>query len=90
MNQLFVVGEEAILQSTDAPQHMWNAHVVITKVKWADNPIDIFGMPLMSTFIYEIDWCGKMFIQQALRKITYKELEIKEQSSIEIDEPCKI
>jgi len=84
MIQLFQLGEVAILQSTDAPQNLWNAHVTITAVQWIENPLDIHGMPMASTYVYEVNICDKRFEQATLRKITPTSVEIKEK----VAEPC--
>ena len=81
--QLFSVGELAILQSLDAPLDMWNAHVVVTSVKWVENPLDIHGMPQPSTYVYEINICDKRFVQAALRKFNTLSIKIKEQVALE-------
>ena len=84
MKQLFQVGEPAILQSLDAPHRMWNARVTVKSVRWIDNPLDTKGMPQLSTFVYTVDICDRMFAQSALRKIDDKQIEIKEQTTAEI------
>lgn len=83
MIQLFAVGERAILQSLDAPIELWNAQVTIVSCKWAECPVDIFGMPQPSTFIYEIDVHGGYFIQATLRKLDEPAIIIKEQEALE-------
>lgn len=82
MIQLFAVGEEAILQSIDAPIEMWNARVTITSCKWVENPIDVHGMPQPSTFVYEVGCC-RQFVQSALRKLETPTITIKEKVAIE-------
>jgi len=79
MIQLFAVGEPAILQSLDAPMNLWNARVTVTSCKWSECPLDIFGMPQPSTFIYEIDIYEGYFIQSTLIKLDTPTIKIKEQ-----------
>lgn len=78
MKQLFAIGEPAILQSLDAPIEMWNARVTVTSCKWADHPVDIFGMPQVATYIYEIDVHDGYFMQETLRKLDTPTIVIKE------------
>jgi len=78
MIQLFAVGETAILQSLDASSDLWNALVTVTSCKWSECPIDIHGMPQVSTYIYEIDIHEGYYIQAALKKLDTPIIAIKE------------
>ncbi len=79
MKQLFEVGELAILQSLEAPLEMWNARVTIISVKWMENPLDIYGMPQLSTYVYNVDIDDRLFVQAALRKVSTPDIKIEEQ-----------
>lgn len=83
MKQLFTIGEAAILQSLDAPIEMWNVRVTIVSCKWAEHPVDIFGMPQVATYIYEIDVRDGYFMQACLRKLDAPMIMIKEQEAQE-------
>jgi len=78
MNPRFEVGEVAILQSVDAPTTMWNAEVTVMSVKWADNPLDIHGMPQPSSFLYEINIHDGLFLESE------PQIEILEKTSVEV------
>jgi len=84
MNPRFEVGEVAILQSVDAPTTMWNAEVTVMSVKWADNPLDIHGMPQPSSFLYEINIHDGLFLEQTLKKKSEPQIEILEKTSVEV------
>jgi len=84
MIQLFAIGEQAILQSLDAPIEMWNVRVTVMTCKWVENPLDVYGMPQPSTYVYEIDLCDRRFVQTALRKIGTVDIKIKEKIAVSL------
>ena len=85
MEQLFFIGEKALLQSLDGPLHLWNSIVVIESVEWIENPIDMQGCPKPSTFVYGIDINDKIYAQSALKKLDSENATIKEKVSIEVE-----
>jgi len=84
MKQLFAIGEAAILQSLDAPIEMWNVRVTVMTCKWVENPLDVYGMPQPSTYVYEIDLCDRRFVQTALRKIGTVNIKIEEKIAVSL------